>query len=62
VLLPTPAEQALPPQVRAQRDALELAVARLRESKSRLPETDYYQKLEALLLQLADLQAANEKP
>ena len=62
VLVLSPAEQGLPPQVRARRDALELEVARLRESKSRLPETQYYQKLEALLLMLADLQAANEKP
>jgi hypothetical protein len=55
VLVPGPAEQALPPAVRAQRDQLELAVARLRENKAKLAEEDYYAQLEALLVQLARL-------
>jgi hypothetical protein len=53
------AELALSPSVRAQRDALELEVFRLRETKSTLPEADYYQRLETILLQLARLQVTN---
>ncbi len=55
VLVPGPAEQALTPAVRAQRDQLELAVSRLRENKAKLKEDDYYAQLEALLVQLARL-------
>jgi hypothetical protein len=58
VLIPGPAEQALPPEVRARRDQLELAVARLRENKAALPEDDYYGQLDRLLLQLARLYPA----
>ena len=49
-------EQALPADVRARRDALELKVAKLRESKSQMPEADYYRQLETILLELARLQ------
>jgi hypothetical protein len=49
-------ELAVPAEVRARRDALELSVARLRESKSQMPEADYYRQLETLLLELARLQ------
>jgi hypothetical protein len=49
-------EQALPPAVRARRDALELQVARLRQQKGAMSEGDYYQQLEAMLLELARLQ------
>jgi hypothetical protein len=49
-------EQALPADVRARRDALEMAVAKLRESKSQCSEADYYARLETLLLELARLQ------
>ncbi|PYJ06452.1 MAG: hypothetical protein DME25_06645 [Verrucomicrobia bacterium] len=46
-------ELKLTPEVRARRDELELAIARLRENKGNLAEEDYYQKLEGLLLELA---------
>ena len=49
-------EMALPAEVRARRDSLELSVAKLRESKGQMPEADYYHQLETLLLQLARLQ------
>jgi hypothetical protein len=49
------AEAALPPEFRAKRDALELEIENLRAKKPTLTETDYYAKLEALLLQLARL-------
>lgn len=58
-LVLSPAEQALPAEVRARRDALELQVTRLRETKSSLPEEDYYRKLESLLLELARLHQTN---
>jgi hypothetical protein len=48
-------EQQLSPQLRARRDDLELAIARLREAKSTLREDEYYQKLERLMLELARL-------
>jgi hypothetical protein len=52
-------ELALPTEVRARRDALELSVAKLRESKTQMPEADYYRQLESLLLELAKLQEPN---
>jgi hypothetical protein len=55
VLVPSAEEQKLPEAVRAQRDKLELAVARLRDQKATLAQEDYYARLEALLLQLAKL-------
>jgi hypothetical protein len=55
VLVPSAEEQKLPEAVRAQRDKLELAVARLRDEKASLAADDYYARLEALLLQLAKL-------
>ena len=55
VLLPSAEEQKLPEAVRAQRDRLELAVARLRDQKATLADADYYARLETLLLQLAKL-------
>jgi hypothetical protein len=50
-------ELALPAEIRAQRDALELSVARLRETKSQMSQADYYRQLETILLELARLQA-----
>jgi hypothetical protein len=49
-------ELALAAEVRARRDALELSVAKLRESKNQMPEADYYRQLETLLLELGRLQ------
>ncbi len=46
-------ENALPPELRAKRDALELEVAKLREAKATIAEDQYYRDLEALLLKLA---------
>ncbi len=53
-------EKLLSPQVRVQRDALELKVARLRNQKTQLPEDDYYLRLESLMVALAKLYAAAE--
>jgi hypothetical protein len=54
-LVPSRDERELPPQLRADRDALELELSRLRETKSSMPEDQYYAKLEAILLRLARL-------
>lgn len=48
-------EQQMPPEMRARRDELELAVMRLRESKSKYDEGEYFRRLENLLVELAKL-------
>jgi len=48
-------EKLLPPAVRQRRDALELAIAKLRDEKSKLKEDEYYARLEKLMLELARL-------
>ena len=53
-------EQRMPPNVRKQRDELELAVIQLRDRKAERPEAEYYHQLEDLLLQLARLYEAND--
>ena len=54
-LVRSEAEQKLSPEVRARRNELEWSVSKLRELKRALPEEVYYEKLEALLLELAHL-------
>lgn len=65
-LVPSPSERALPPEKRTQRDTLERELAQLRDAKATLSEQEYYDKLEALLLQLARLyqesSSANPEP
>lgn len=52
-LVPSEAEQAVPPEVRARRDELELEIQSLRDRKASLPEATYYAELERLLLEMA---------
>ena len=53
----------MPPAVRAKRDGLELAISRLRDTKSQRPEEEYYRELEVLMLELARLyEATNAQP
>ena len=52
-LVKSAAERAIPAEVRANRDDLELRIEALRAKKQTLPESDYYAQLEGLLLQLA---------
>ena len=54
-LVRSPDEQALSATDRAKRDELELAIARLRETRPPMPGEDYYAKLESLLLELGRL-------
>jgi hypothetical protein len=55
VLVRSEQERKLPPAVRAKRDELELAIGKLRDQKSGMIEPEYYQLLEAMLLDLARL-------
>jgi hypothetical protein len=48
-------ERKLSPETRARRDALELRIAQLRESKGQMTEEDYYEQLEKLLIEVARL-------
>lgn len=48
-------ERRMTPETRAKRDELEIAVFKLHDDKPSMPEKEYYQKLEALMLQLAKL-------
>jgi len=52
-LLRSEADQKLSPEIRARRDALERQIADLRDRKDKLPEADYFTRLEQLLLELA---------
>lgn len=54
-LVPSAAERALSPAVRAERDAIEKELAQLREVKSSMPEEMYFSQLDSLLLKLAHL-------
>jgi hypothetical protein len=61
-LVRTTSERALSATARVERDALEIEVARLRESKTTMPEDAYFQALETLLLKLARLYEKAEPP
>jgi len=59
-LIRSEAEQKLSPEVRARRNAIEVSISQLRDRKRTLAEDDYYQQLEALLLDLARLYEENK--
>ncbi|MGE3820385.1 MAG: hypothetical protein AB7I30_13305 [Isosphaeraceae bacterium] len=63
-LIPSDRERRIPTEIRQKRDAIERAVATLREQKATLAEDEYYERLDALMLDLArlyrDLGEANE--
>ncbi|MBI3414290.1 MAG: hypothetical protein HY043_03045 [Verrucomicrobia bacterium] len=61
-LIRSQAEQALSPTERARRDELELAIATLRDAKATLPEAEYFQRLEILLLELGRLYEPKSAP
>lgn len=54
-LLHSPGEAAMPPEVRARRDRLELEVMSLRDARATLPEDEYFTRLEALLREIAHI-------
>jgi hypothetical protein len=54
-LIPSDRERAIPPEIRQKRNQIELALAALRDQKTKLKEDDYYARLEPLMLELARL-------
>ena len=54
-LLRNSEERALPAETRAERDALEVELAKLRDAKATMAEDAYYRELESLLLKIARL-------
>jgi hypothetical protein len=59
-LLRSQQERELSTALRSQRDELELAVARLRDSKDKMPEEEYYRRIEPLLIDLARIYTSAE--
>jgi hypothetical protein len=55
-------EQQMSPEVRARRDELELALAKLRDLKASLPVDEYYHRLESLMQTLAELYDSQSSP
>jgi len=54
-LVMSASEQAIPQELRARRDEIELAIESLRQKKVAMPQDVYYKQLEELLLKLARL-------
>jgi hypothetical protein len=54
-LLPSPAEAAMPPELRARRDRLELEIMTLRDSRATLSDEEYFARLEPLLREIAHI-------
>jgi len=59
-LVLSPEEQAIPPEVRQQRNVLEAQIDELRNRRNDLDKEGYYAELEGLALKIADLYAALE--
>lgn len=55
LLIASERERSLPPGMRARRDELELNVAALRDEKPQLDEAAYYERLEKLMVELAQV-------
>ncbi len=55
VLIPSPEEAAIPENLKTQRTAIELQIARLKTQKPTLDEDTFYARLEILLIDLAHL-------
>lgn len=53
-------ERRMPAKLRKRRDALEFKLLKLRDQKASLEESEYYNKLEAILLELSKLYAGAE--
>ncbi len=56
------AERKMPPDLRAQRDRLELEVMKLRDTKEEFSEDEYFSKLEALLYQITQIYEQTHEP
>jgi hypothetical protein len=63
VLVRSQREQQLPPDLRTRRDNLERDLAAARQQKSKLPEDEYLQRIEPILVELAKLyESADSSP
>jgi len=60
-LVPSDPEKAMAPDLRRRRDQLELQVLQLRDGRGKLPDDDYYRRMEPLVLELARLYQRAEK-
>ncbi len=58
--IPSEQERSLTPEQREARNALELEIEALRKRKNDMPESDYYEKLEKILLKLSDIYLPGE--
>ncbi len=54
-LVHSEAENKMPPQLRAKRDRLELEVVKLRDSKEKFSEEEYFSRLESMLYDIAQI-------
>jgi hypothetical protein len=61
-LVRSDAERKMPPDLRAQRDRLELEVMKLRDTKEDFAEDEYFSKLEALLYQITQIYEQTDEP
>lgn len=55
-------DSRMAPEERARRDELEVAISKLRDTKTELGEDDYYRRLEVLLLEMAELYDKGSPP
>jgi len=60
-LVPSTADGKLSVEIRAQRNRLELAIDELRDRKDAMSERDYFDALERLLIELAELNAKSDQ-
>ncbi len=60
-LLRNPTDAALPPDVLKKRDSLEFSILQLRDRKKSVPQDEYLQQLERLLVELAELNESSGK-
>ncbi len=62
-LIPSDRERSIPAGIRRRRDELELAIAALRDQKTKLGEDEYYRRLEPLMVELGRLyEQADPRP
>ena len=54
-LIPSDRERSMPPEIREKRNQIEITLSTLRDQKAKLPEAEYYAKVEPLMLELARL-------
>lgn len=60
-LLQSPDETAMPPELRARRDQLELQIVELRDARATLPDEEYFARLEPLLREIAQIYEQSDK-